>query len=172
MGTIDRLIRERDEADNEPLEYVGAASDDVSKYMPLASGVLSELVTNQLKSNETSQAAAQFAASPAGQAQAAAKDLTLKAQLAQADALGETDLNGPKHKAAADLATQAQSAQAKAAVYGAQTSLTPGATTPTGMTPGGHGQGGGSFFSKYKVPLLIGGGVGILGLIVLIVKRK
>ena len=63
--------------------------------------------------------------------------------------------NGPKHKAANELALQASAAEARAAVYGGPSSS---GTGPSGGAGASYG-GGESFFSKHKVPLLVGGGV-------------
>ncbi len=174
--TIQRMIHERNQADSEPLEVVqsdpfsydivGAASDDLNKYGGLASSALLEVASSAMKSKEDAAKAAAYANSDAGKAAATAKDARMKANLAAADAMGELDANGPKHKAATELELTARAAEAKAAVYAPPGGS--GGAGPSGQ--GGHG--GASFFSQYKIPLLIGGGVLGLLTIVLIARRK
>lgn len=123
---------------------IGSIADDLAKYLPMAEGAGTEILTDTLKNKEV-------ANSPATAAQKAATDANTKAQLAAADALTETDANGPKHQLAASLALQAKAATAKAAVYG----TAPGAAG-AGM-PGAKGGKSGGMSTGMKV--VIGGGI-------------
>lgn len=155
-------------------EFDGEASQDVATYTPMAAGVLSEVVSKALKSSEDKKAAAAAQNTDAAKAQKAAADATKNAAMAQADAITEADVNGPKHQAAAKLALDAQSAQAKANFYASQAVVVPG--TPQGAMAAG-GMPGAGHGGKSSTPtwMYVAGGVGavgLLGVIVLLMRRK
>ena len=162
MGTAEDYRAASEAAYDEPLDVFveGETSDDVSKYLPLASGALTEVVSDQLKKKEAEKREKALKSSEGYKAQQAAVDAQKQAAMLQADAITETDLNGPKHKAAAAAVLAAQAAAARAAYF-----ATPGAAAPgSGFMPGGSpGIEAPSMFNTKN--LLIAGGVVLAGLV-------
>lgn len=148
-------------------ELNGAISDDLAKYLPLAAGAATEVAVSEQKKKEDAAAAKAAANSESGKAQAAAQQARKNASMAAADAITETDPNGPKHKLAATLNLEAQAAEAKAGFFAP---ALPGGMSPMSMSAFGP-QGGGK--SNTLTYALVGGGVLVAGLItVLLVRRK
>ena len=155
-------------------QVVGDTSDDVKQYGGMASGALMELVSSQLKKKEDAKKAEAFKNSEAGKAQAVAQEAQKRAAMDQAEALAETDFDGPRHKKAAASAAAAQVAAAKAQYLMAQ--LPGGAPAGTALAPGGMpgypAVEPPSFFEQHKTAFMIGGAVLGLGLVVAIVRRS
>jgi len=150
---------------------VGATSDDVSKYMPLASNVLTELVSSQLKKSEDESAKKAAANTPAAKAQAQAVAARQAAALAAAKAVGESDPNGPLHQAATAADTAARVAEATAAAYGPVPGTGAAASSPGAGAHGGGGTDKGK--SGGGVPSWVwwtAGGVGVLSVGLIAVK--
>lgn len=159
-----------------PNEFVGDMSDDLAKYLPLATGAATEVAVSQLKAKEAADKAKAAKNSEAGQAQSAAQAARKNAALAQADAMTETDPNGPKHKAAAQYNLEAQAAEAKAAYFQQAGGVVPGgagmAPYAGGFTPPSRG-GAASFLTPTNIMIGAGVlGVGILAVVLLRGKRR
>jgi hypothetical protein len=161
MSTAESYRRASQAAYDEPLDVFvdGDTSEDVSKYLPLASGALTEVVSTELKKKEEEKRQAALKSSEGYKAQQAAIEAQKQAAMLQADAITEADPSGPKHKAAAAAALQAQSAAAKAAYFAA--GATPGGAA---LFPGG-GHGGAAPSMLTTKNLLIAGGVVLAGLV-------
>jgi hypothetical protein len=162
MGTAEEYRRASQAAYDEPLEIIleGDTSEDVSKYLPLASGALTEVVSTELKKKEEEKRQAALKGSEGYKAQQAAIEAQKQAAMLQADAITEADPSGPKHKAAAAAALQAQAAAAKAAYFAA------------GSTPGGAALLSSGGARSFEAPsmftsknLLIAGGVVLVGIV-------
>ena len=152
-------------------EILGETSDDVKTYVPLAAGAIAEIAAQQLKNKEQAAAKAKLESGEAFQAQKLADDLNKKAAMASIDASTETDANGPKHRAAAELNLQALAATQKAMYFKQQAMMSqmPGSTA---MTPPGYGmpKQESSIFTTKNI--LIGVGVlGLLGVVVYAVRK-
>jgi hypothetical protein len=161
-------------ADGQEYEvFEGETSDDVKTYLPLAAGLVSELTATQLKKKEEDDKKKAAANSEAGKAASAAADAQKKAAMASADAMTEADPNGPKHRAAAQLAVEAQAAAQKSAYF---QSLAAAAAMPMVPGPGGQMVPANMMQAQQKdnTLLYVGIGVGVLALlgIVVAVARK
>jgi hypothetical protein len=151
-------------------DYIeGETSDDVATYLPMAAGLVSELAKTQLKKKEDAERKAKLESGDAFKAQKVAEASQQKAAMAQADAMTENDPNGPKHRAAAQLAIQAQSDQAKSMYYQQQAMMSAAGVPGSQMM----------FQPKAKPGLstaawvgIAAGGVAALGLLVYFARRK
>lgn len=163
-GRIQGIV---DEIDGNDID-VGALSDDLAKYLPLATGAATEVAVDAQKKKEAADAAKAAAGSEGAKATAAAQLARKNAAMAQADAITETDPAGPKHKLAVQLDLEARAAEAKAGFFGGAPSAG-GAMSPMAMAAFGP-QGKKSNTMTYA---LVGAGVVAAGLItILLVKRK
>jgi membrane protein involved in colicin uptake len=145
---IDRF-KER-KADREILN--GAVSDDLAKYLPLATGAVTELTVDQVRAREQ-------ANSEAGKAQAAAQAARKKAEMLKADSIADPS----KSAAAAQAEKDAQAAEAKAAFYKT-------GSTSTAMIPSGA-HGGGGMSTQTKILIGVGAAVALGGIFYFAKKR-
>lgn len=162
---------EDDVFDGEIETFDGETSDTVRTMLPLAAGAIAELTANQLKKKEEDEAKKKLESGDAAVAKRAYDAADKQATMAEAEATGEADVNGPKHRAATALRTAANVARQKLAYY--QAPAMPGmpGAPPQGYQPGQYGPQPSSIFTTKNV--LIGAGVlGGIGLVVLLARRK
>lgn len=163
MRAMDRhKMRVHELLDSEPVEggehLYGVASEDVKTYLPLATGLVTELTATELKKKEAREAEEKLKSSEGYKAQQAAADARKRAEMAKAEAVTESDPNGPKHKAAAQLELEAMAAEQKARYFASLSTanVLPGAA---GGPSGGYAPGGGGSDLFSTRNLMIGGAI-------------